>query len=82
MSSTVPSDLGQRILAATRLAVTEHWQQQFAAYSRQHDAMGGALASRVTEDQLSQADDGGAGNVPRRLSRIPRLSSLFRRSRR
>ncbi len=80
----VPSDLGERIVSATRMAVTAHWQlvlgqQQIEIHNRQHESQGGTGESLATDGLLSTATLGGAGTLPRRPSR---LSRFIRRSRR
>lgn len=79
----VPTDLGERILQATRLAVAAHWQLKLEQlgdeiHTRQLGADSGTAASVVTDDLLPPATHGGAGHVPRRPSR--RFKRFFRRS--
>jgi len=80
----VPSDLGERILSATRMAVTAHWQmvlgqQQHEIHNRQHESHSGTGESLVTDGLLSTATLGGAGILPRRPSRLSRLTRRSRR---
>jgi len=80
----VPSDLGERILLATRMAVSAHWEMrletlQTEIHTRQHGCDSGTAQASVTDDLLSLATHGGAGSIPRRPSRLARF---FRRSRR
>ena len=80
----VPTDLGERILKATQMAVTAHWQMKIEQlgheiYTRQHLSDSGTAEWPVTDDLLPTATHGGAGMFPRRPSR---LRKWFRRSRR
>ncbi len=77
----VPTDLGERIVLATRMAVIAHWELALDRdiHTRQQLSSSGTAENSVTDDLLPTATLGGAGFAPRRPSR---LRKLIRRSRR